>query len=154
MHKCPRAVPSIGASPSFRVCQSPPENVGEEPEAAPMAAHGGSAPAAVLACVPLARPHTERDFAHRVRYLNNFSRKWSTFEALVNTVLWWKLLGEELWQGVRAPLGELTGNWCSNRLKDHNLLCTDPDCACGYTAQVPSAPSGTVLGKSTAANSS
>ena len=40
--------------------------------------------------------------AHRVRYLNTFSRKWSTFEALVNTVPWWRLLGEELWQGVRA----------------------------------------------------
>ena len=32
--------------------------------------------------------------AQRVRYLNNFSRKWSTFEALVNTVPWWKLLEE------------------------------------------------------------
>ena len=35
---------------------------------------------------------------HRVRYLNNFSSKWSTFEALVNTIPWWNLLGEELWQ--------------------------------------------------------
>ena len=48
--------------------------------------------------------------AHRVRYLNNFSRKWSTFEALVNTAPCWKLQGEEWWQDVRAPLGELTYN--------------------------------------------
>ena len=36
--------------------------------------------------------------------LNNFSRNWSTFEALVNTVPWWRLLGEDLWQNVRGPL--------------------------------------------------
>ena len=41
--------------------------------------------------------------AHRVRYLNIFSRKWSPFEARVSTIPWWRLLGEELWQGVRAP---------------------------------------------------
>ena len=41
--------------------------------------------------------------AHYVRYLNKFSRKWSTLEAIVNTVPWWRLLGEELWQGVRPP---------------------------------------------------
>ena len=49
------------------------------------------------------------------------SRKWSTFEALVDPVHWWKLLGEELRQGVRAPLGELTCNQRSNRLKDDKL---------------------------------
>ena len=32
--------------------------------------------------------------AHHVRYLNNVFRKWSTFEALANTVVWWKLLGK------------------------------------------------------------
>ena len=30
--------------------------------------------------------NVEREFTHRIRYLNNFSRKWSTFEALVNTI--------------------------------------------------------------------
>ena len=61
--------------------------------------------------------HTARaPCAHRVGYLNlnNFSRKWSTFEALVNAVPWWGLLGEELRQGVRAPLGELPCKQCSN----------------------------------------
>ena len=96
--------------------------------------------------------HTLR--AHCIRYLNNFSGKWSTFEALVNTVLWWRLLGEESWQGVGpAPLGELTCNQCSNRLKHGKSLHTNPGVACGYTAQVPSAVSGTVLGKSTGAHS-
>ena len=38
------------------------------------------------------------------------------FEALVIIVPWWKLRGEEVWQGVRAPLGEFTCNQCSNRL--------------------------------------
>ena len=52
---------------------------------------------------------------HRVRYLNNFSKKWFTFEALVNTVPWWRLLGEEFWLGVRAPF---TCKECSNRLKE------------------------------------
>ena len=62
------------------------------------------------------------EIAHRVRYLSNFSRKWSTFEAPVNTVPWWRLLREELWQGVRAPpLGKLTCNQCSNRLKEDKL---------------------------------
>ena len=42
---------------------------------------------------------------HRVRYLNTFSRKWSTFEAHVHAVPGWKLLGEEPWQGVMAPFG-------------------------------------------------
>ena len=60
-------------------------------------------------------------FAHRVRYLNSFSRKWSTFEALVHTVPWWRLLEEELWQGVRAPLGEPTCKQCSNRLKEDKV---------------------------------
>ena len=55
---------------------------------------------------------------HRVRYLNNFSRKWSTFEALVNTIPWWKMLGEESWPGAWAPMGELTCNQCSHRLKE------------------------------------
>ena len=64
------------------------------------------------------REFTRRARAHRLRYLNNFSRKWSAFEVLVNTVPWWRLLGEELWQGVGGPLGELTCNQCSNRLKD------------------------------------
>jgi hypothetical protein len=49
---------------------------------------------------------------HRIRYLNNFSRKLSNFEALANTVPWWRLLGEELWQGVRGLLGELTCKQC------------------------------------------
>ena len=64
-----------------------------------MVSHGGSPRTAHA-------PH-----AHRVRYLNKCSRKWSPFEALVNTVPWWKLLGEEVWQVVRAPLGELTCNY-------------------------------------------
>ena len=64
-----------------------------------------------------------------------------------------EVAGEELWQGVRAPLGELTSNRCSNRLKDDKSLCTDPDCACGYTAQIPFAASGKVLGKSIGINS-
>ena len=78
--------------------------------------------------VPFEGVHTPR--VHRVRtasgVLKNFSRKWSTFEVLVNTVPWWKLLGPELWQSVRAPLGELTCNQCSNRLKDDRLLHTNP----------------------------
>ena len=55
---------------------------------------------------PCPRPPHERVHAlhtqctHRVRDLNNFSSKWSTFEALVNAVPWWRLLGAELWQGV------------------------------------------------------
>ena len=76
---------------------------------------------------------------HRVGYLNRLSRKWSTFEALVSTAL----LGKELWQGVRAPWGELTCNQCSNTMKDDKLLHTNPNFACGYTAQVPSAVTGT-----------
>ena len=72
----------------------------------------------------------QREFMHRARtafrYLNNFSRKWSIFEDLVNAVPWWKLLGEEVWQGVRAPWGELTCNRCSNRLKDDKSLHTRP----------------------------
>ena len=36
------------------------------------------------------------------------------FETLVNIVPRWKLPGQMLWQGVRAPLGELTCNQCSN----------------------------------------
>ena len=97
--------------------------------------------------------NTVRESTHRVNYLNNFSRKWSTFEALVNAVPWWKLLGEELWQGVRAPLGELTCDQGSNRLKDDKVLHSNPNFACGYTAQVPCAVSGTVLGKSIGPNS-
>ena len=61
--------------------------------------------------------------------------------------------GEELWQGVRAPLGELTCDQHGNGLKDDKLLHTNPNFARGYTAQVPSAVSGTVLGKSKGANS-
>ena len=94
-----------------------------------------------------------REFTHHIRYLNNSSRKCTTSEAIVNAVPWWKLLGEEPWQGVRAPLGELTYNQCSNRLKDAKLLHTSPYFVCGYTAQVPSAVSGTVLGKSIGADS-
>ena len=90
---------------------------------------------------------------HRVRYLNDFSRKGSAFEALVNTVPWWRLLGEELWHGMRAPLSELTCNRCSDRLKGDKSLHTKPNFACSYTAQVPSAASGTILGKSIGANS-
>ena len=30
-------------------------------------------------------------------------------------------MGEELWQGVRAPLGELTCKQSSNRLKENKL---------------------------------
>ena len=41
----------------------------------------------------------------RVRYLNIFSRKWSTFEALVSIVPWWKLLGGEVWHAVTVPVG-------------------------------------------------
>ena len=40
------------------------------------------------------------EFTHRIRYLNNVSRKGSAFEAPVNTVPWWRLLGEEVWRGV------------------------------------------------------
>ena len=72
--------------------------------------------------------------AHRVRNLNNSSRKWSIFEALVNTVLWCRLLGEELWQGVRAPLGELTCNQCSNGLKDDESL---PPIPISHVATLP-----------------
>ena len=55
--------------------------------------------------------------------------------------------------GCEAPLGKLKCNQCSNRLKDDKLLRTNPDFACGHTTQVPSAVSGTGLGKSIAANS-
>ena len=77
-------------------------------------------------------------YTHRVRYLNNFSRKWSIFEALGNTIPWWKLLG--------GTLGELTWNQCSSRLKDDKVLHTNPYFACGYTTQVPSAVSATIFG--------
>ena len=83
----------------------------------------------------------------------NFSRKWSTFEALVDIVPWWRLVAEELWQGVRAPLGELSCHQCSTRLRDDEVLHTNPNFACGSTAQVPSVVSGTVLDKSIGANS-
>ena len=63
------------------------------------------------------------------------------------------LLEEELWQGVRAPLRELTCNQCSTRLKDDKVLHKNPNFACGYIAQVPSAVSGTFFGKSMCANS-
>ena len=53
-------------------------------------------------CVPLKEGKHIGGNSRPVRilrqYLNNFSRKWSTFEAFVNSVLWWRLLGEELWQ--------------------------------------------------------
>ena len=55
---------------------------------------------------------------------------------------------EEVWRGVRAPLGEL-----SNRLKDDKLIHTNPNFACGYIAQDPSAVSGTVFGNSIGASS-
>ena len=74
--------------------------------------------------------------AHRVRDLNDFSGKWSTVQPLVHTVPGWRLLGEELWQGVRAPLGVLTCNRCSNRLKDDKLLRTNP-----YFCMWPHCPS-------------
>ena len=69
--------------------------------------------------------------APHVHRVNNFSREWSTFKALANTVPWWKWLGEELWQGVRAPLGHmpLTCSQCSNRPKDDKLLHTNPNLA-------------------------
>ena len=51
---------------------------------------------------------------HRIRHLDNFYRKWSPFVALVNSVPWRKLLGEEFWQGLRARLGKLTCNQRSN----------------------------------------
>ena len=54
---------------------------------------------------------------------------------------------------VKAHLGELTCNQCSNRLNDDKSLHTNPNFACGYTAQVPSAVSGAVLGNSIGANS-
>ena len=59
--------------------------------------------------------------AHSARYLNNFSRKWATLEDLANTVPWWRLLREELWQGVRAPLGKVTCKQCSNTLKENKI---------------------------------
>ena len=59
--------------------------------------------------------------AHRIRDLNHFSRKWSNFEALVHTVPWWRLLGEEVWQGVRAPLGELTCHQCSGGPREDKI---------------------------------
>ena len=43
---------------------------------------------------------------------------------------------------MRAPLGELTCNRCSNRLKDEKSLHPNPHFACGYTGQVPTAGSG------------
>ena len=49
--------------------------------------------------------------------------------------------------------GKLTCNHCSNRLKNDKLLHNTPDFVCGYTAQIPSAVSGTVLGKSIDAGS-
>ena len=98
------------------------------------------------------RPATIREFTHHAHTVSdiwdNFSGKWSPFEALVHTVPWWKLLGEELWQGVRAPLGELT---CSNKLKDDKSLHINPNFASGYT--VHTAVSGTALGKNMGANS-
>ena len=54
---------------------------------------------------------------------------------------------------MRAPLGGLTCDQCSTRLKDDTLLHTNPYFACGYTAQAPSAASGTVLRKPLGANS-
>ena len=69
---------------------------------------------------PVCLLQVKGEFAHRVRCLNNFCRRWSTFEALVNTVPWYKLLGEELLQSVRVPLGELTRTLCSRRLKEDN----------------------------------
>ena len=54
----------------------------------------GSDPRAASLSALLEGVHAPR--AHRVRYLNNVSRKWSAFEALVNTVPWRRLLGEEL----------------------------------------------------------
>ena len=68
---------------------------------------------------PLGGVHAPR--AHCVGYLSNFCRKWSTSEALVNTAPWWRLLGEQLWQCGRAPLGDLTCNQRSSRLKEDNL---------------------------------
>ena len=54
---------------------------------------------------------------------------------------------------VRGLRGPFTCNQCSNRLKDDKILRTNPNFACGYTSQVPSAVSGTVLGRSMGANS-
>ena len=44
---------------------------------------------------------------HRVEYFNSLSKNWSTFEALLDTVPWWRSWAEELWQGVRGPMGVL-----------------------------------------------
>ena len=57
---------------------------------------------------------------HRIRQLNNFSKKLSMSDALVNTVPQWRSPGEELAQGMRTPFGELklTCKQCSNRLKE------------------------------------
>ena len=56
-------------------------------------------------------------------------------------------------QGMRAPSSELECNQCGNRLKDDKFLHTNPNFACGDTAQVHSAVLGTVLGKSIGSNS-
>ena len=63
------------------------------------------------------------------------------------TVPRWKLLGEQLWQGVQAPLGELTCHRRSKRAERWRIIAHRSPFACGYTAHVPSAASGTVLGK-------
>ena len=87
--------------------------------------------------------------APRVGYLNTFSRKWSAFKALVRTAPGWGLLREEVWEGV----GEHTCNRCSIGLQEDKSLHPNPNFACGYTAQMPCAVSGTALGKSAGANS-
>ena len=48
--------------------------------------------------------------AHRIGYLNNSPRKWLAFGALVTTIPWWRLLGEELLfilAGCEGPLGRV-----------------------------------------------
>ena len=71
---------------------------------------------------------------------------WCTGGAYTGVIVW------PFMAGCEGPLGELTCNQCST-MKDDKLLHTNPDFACGYTAQVPSAVSGTVWRKSIGANS-
>ena len=100
-------VPCLGIDPVFLVPSALlfPSFLLHDPQGCP---HGG-------VCAPR---------AHRVGYLNNFSGKCSAFETLVKTVPWRRLPGEELWQGVRAPLGERTCDQRGNgRKEDESQAC-------------------------------
>ena len=55
--------------------------------------------------------------------------------------------------GCEGPLGRAHMQPGQQQAEDDKLLHTNPNFACGYTARVPSAVSGTVLGKSRGANS-